>query len=102
MAPQYLRGGVPRHYNRATANNVLEEWDLQRVGGVANYLRFSVTGANDIILSLDKSSAEASPSEGTTVAAGATIELPAEIARFWTRSAGGASAFQAIAFIRRG
>jgi len=105
MGATYIRGGQPFHINRSTASNTLEEWPIERATA-ANWLWFKNTGANDIILSLERSAAETVPSVGVTV--GTTVgvddiyEGPAEISGFWTRSAVGVSAFQAIAYLRRG
>lgn len=98
----YLRGGLARHLNRATANNDQERWDIHgKLGGVANHLWFRNTGGNDIVLSLNRDDAAAGV--GITVASGGgTVSIPAEVGAFWTLSASGASAFQAIAFVRRG
>ena len=96
----WLAGGIPVHLNKATADDEIEEWDFKRLGGSTNHLVFKVTGANAIKLSLSKEAADAS--EGFDIAADPTLEIPAQIARFWTRSAAGVSAFQAIGFIKRG
>jgi hypothetical protein len=100
MGATYLRGGLPIHINKSTGSNALEEWQIPK--GQANTLLFRNSGANSILVSLDKDSADASPSIGYTVVAGQAIEWPAEIGRFWTRSPAGVSSFEAIAFLRRG
>jgi hypothetical protein len=88
--------------NEATADNDLEKWSLQLLGGMAaNYLWFRNTGGQDILLSLN--AADAAASIGMTVASGGgTVAIPCELSAFWTISAGGASAFESIAFMRRG
>lgn len=102
MSAIYLRGGLPRHMNEATANNVLQKWDIHgRYGGVANYLWFRNTGAADILLSLNR--VDAAAGVGKVVASGGgTIAIPAEAGAIWTLSAAGVSAFESIVFIRRG
>jgi hypothetical protein len=104
MSAMYIRGGLPIHVSRTTANNALEEWPIP--GGQANFLIFRNTGANSILLSLNRQNAEAAAAEGytvgTTLGVDDVLEVPAEIGSFWTLSAVGASSFDAIAFVRRG
>lgn len=94
----YIRGGLARHVN-GSATSTLRKWPIP--GGVSNFLRFENTGANPIVLSLNKDDAEAATQQGVTVAAAEVLELPAETANFWTKSTSG-STFQAVAFVRRG
>lgn len=98
MGVPYLRGGIPRHINKATVNPpAVEQWPVPE--GVANYLFFKNTGSGPIVLSFTQ--ADADNDVGVTVAAGASWEGPTEIAGFYTKSAA-AESFEAVAFVRRG
>lgn len=93
----YQRGGIPVHVNQATGVAVVQKW--QWSGGIANHLWFKNTGAGPIVLSFVE--ADATANIGVTVAAGGVWEGPTEIGAFYTKSAG-ASAFESVAFLRRG
>jgi hypothetical protein len=98
MAPIYIRGGLPAHVNGTAQVAVLRTVIPE---AVANYLWFRNNGANPITLTLSTED-DATAGIGVAVASGATWEGPAEIGFFWTKATGGASAFEAIAFRRRG
>lgn len=68
-------------------------------GGPANFLFFQNTGTAAITLSFTQADADAGI--GYSVANGSSLEIPAEIGAFYTKSAA-AQTFQAIAFVRRG
>ena len=93
----YVKGGIPAHVNGTTAIATVEDWAW--VGGVANYLWFKNTGAGAIVLSFVQ--ADAAAGIGLTLAAGEVWQGPAEIGKFYTKSAA-ARTFEALVFLRRG
>jgi hypothetical protein len=93
----FIRGGLPQHINGTTANNAVEKWPV--TGGRTNWLRFVNTSANAIVLTLT-TEADATAGIGLSVAAGAAVEVFAEIIEFWTKAAAGASTFQMLVACR--
>lgn len=92
----YVRGGIPAHVN-GTSTTAVGMWNWP--GGPCNYLWFKNTGAGALTLSFTE--ADATAGIGISVASGAVVELPVELAAFYTKSAA-SQTFQAVAFIRRG
>jgi len=99
MSAMYLRGGIPR-LMKGTAHTT--QWDRHEVpDGVCNSLVFKNSGGNPIMIALSKEDADLGV--GYTVANGTTIgPWPAETGAIWTKSTGGDSAWEALAFVRRG
>jgi hypothetical protein len=102
-ADVYTRGGLPVHLNGTTAVATVQKWTWNSVNpdraGPANFIRFANVGTGPLTLSFTLEDATAGV--GITLAAGAVVELPAEIDAFYTKSAA-AQAFEAVLFIRRG
>lgn len=97
MSAIYLKGGVPRQVNGVVVLNTVERWRIPE--GTSNHFLFKNSGANTIVLSF--TAADAAAGVGWTVTASQTLELPAEVRDFWTKSALGSS-FEALVLLRRG
>jgi len=105
----YARGGIPAFVAGTTVNPAAtQQWHWRNSPlpdgpasgyGTANWLRFENTGTGPIVLSFSEEDAD--NGIGITVAASAVVEMPVEIARFFTRSAA-AQTFVALVALRRG
>lgn len=98
MAPIYLRGGIPRVLlDGATVPVALSKWEFPQVSN-----RIMVTVAtNDVRLYFTPEDADADANYHT-VAAGASIDWPAELGAIWTRAQAGAATMDLVIFMVRG
>lgn len=98
MAPMYIRGGLPQHFNETAKAGTVEGWNVDRA--VANYLWLKNVGANTIRLTL--TTKEEASAKWITIASGETWEGPAEIGCFYVQAVTGDSDFEAVAYRVRG
>lgn len=98
MVP-YVRTGMPRKIS-GTATVTKTEFKINTLGGVANFIVLKNSGATDMQFSLSQEDAD--KNIFWTLAAGATIEWPAEYGSIWVKTASGTTTFEAMNFIRRG
>ncbi len=98
MAPLYLRGGIPRVLlDGATVPTTLQKWEFP---AVSNRIMV-IVATNDVRLYFTEEDADADRLYHT-VAAGASIDWPAELGAIWTRAQAGAAAMDLIIFMVRG
>lgn len=98
MAPLYIRGGIPRVLaDAATVPVTLEKWEFPMV---SNRIMVSVI-TNDVRLYFTQEDADADRNYHT-VAAGGSIDWPAELGAIWTKAQSGAAAMDLIIFMVRG
>lgn len=100
MAPQYIRGGLPQHFNEMAMSGAVEGWSVAQ--GVANRLFFRNTGVHPIVLTLT-TKADAVAGNGIVIVPGGIYDGPAEIGSFYTTgSVVGNSTWEAVAYRARG
>jgi hypothetical protein len=110
----YIRGGLPAIVDGATSAtlNTTEEWHWRdrlaapsggvQAYGTANWLRVECPSTNTQPVVISFREEDANAGIGIPVAAGAVVELPVEIGRFYTRAAAASQAFTALVTVRRG
>lgn len=100
MAPQYIRGGMPRKIS-GTASATADQIFIMRYGGVTNHVVIKNTGGtNALLVCFD--AVDFSNGEFWTIAAGAEISWPVETGDIWVKAGAATTTYEIMAFIRRG
>lgn len=100
MAPQYIRGGMPRKIS-GTASVTESQIPIMPFGGVTNHVVIKNTGGtNALLVCFD--AADVTRGEFWTIAAGGEISWPVETGDVWVKSGAATTTYEIMAFIRRG